>query len=301
MTTRAFAKINLGLRILGKREDGYHNIETAFHRISLFDEIIFEPSSTLSLSCNHHDLPTDDSNLCVRAAGMLQKVFRINGGVHITLKKNIPVGAGLGGGSSDAAAVLKTLPSWWNETIEDDQLFNLALELGADVPYFLKPGTAYATGKGEILEYFDLDIPYWIVVVYPNMHISTAWAYQNVQIKGQKEKVKPSASQIPNLSTSRVVDKPQTTLKDILLEHLINPRMLVNLLPNDFEPLVLRTHEPVAKVKKGLYDSGAVFAQMSGSGSSVYGLFVDEPSTLDVMNVLGKSYQGFLTPPHFTP
>lgn len=285
MTTRAYAKINLGLRILGRRDDGYHEIETIFHRINLYDEITFEPASTISLACNHHELPTDERNLCVRAAGLLQKLFGIHEGVHITLKKTIPIGAGLGGGSADAAAVLVTLPKWWNQTLSTEEQFALALQLGADVPYFLQPGTAYATGKGEILHYIELDIPYWIVVVYPNLHISTAWAYQKVKI--------------PNLKSQISNPKTQATLKEIILEHLHEPRMLMSLLHNDFEPLILRTYEPVARVKQALYIAGADFAQLSGSGSSVFGLFQNETYAKDAARELGKHYQVFITPPHF--
>lgn len=291
-TTRAYAKINLGLRILRKREDGYHDIETVFHRINLYDEVTLEPSSTISLSCTSDEIPTDDRNLCIRAAGLLQKFLNSAAGVHITLKKNIPVGAGLGGGSSNAAAVLKSLPKWWNRPVSDEELRLLALQLGADVPYFLKPGTAYATGKGESLEYFDLDVPYWIVIVYPNLYISTTWAYQNVEIKDGKLKMKKTLT--PNL-------KHQMALKQILLEHVHQPNVLMNLLRNDFEPLTLRTYGVVAEVKKFLYDAGAVFAQMSGSGSSVYGFFDKEAIAQSLTTELAKHYQVFMTPPHFTP
>ena len=294
MITRAYAKINLGLRILHKRDDGYHDIETVFHRINLYDEITLESSSAVSLSCSRHDLPTDDSNLCVRAAALLQKTLNIRQGVHLTLRKNIPVGAGLGGGSSDAAAVLTTLPAWWNETLDNKTLSDLALQLGADVPYFLNPGTAYATGKGEQLDYFAFDVPYWILVVYPGFHISTTWAYENVQTengKGKRENLDPPIGRL----------KSEIPLKNILLENIKNPRMLMNLLHNDFEALVLRTHGEVAKVKKALYDAGSVFAQMSGSGSSVYGLFRSETETQAAGDELRKRYQVFVTEPDFAP
>jgi len=284
MTVRAYAKINIGLRILRKREDNYHDIETIFHRINLFDEIVFEPSSVISMSCSRHDLPTDDTNLCIRAASLLQRTFKMQNGVHITLRKNIPIGAGLGGGSSDAAAVLTGLPLWWGEHLSRNELHALALELGSDVPYFLQHGSAYATGRGEILEYFNLDVPYWIVVAYPNIHISTSWAYQNTPFTNNRSSNKNRPS--------------RDSLKDILQEHLHQPHMLMNLLHNDFESLVLRTYPEIAKVKKTLYDGGAVFSQMSGSGSSVYGLFKEERYARDVAASLPKC-QVFVTPPHF--
>lgn len=285
MTARAYAKINLGLRILRKRKDGYHDIETIFHRINLFDELVFEPSSVISMSCNRHELPTDDTNLCIRAAGLLQRTLKIQSGVHITLKKNIPIGAGLGGGSSDAGAVLTTLPVWWNEDPTKIDLHALALELGSDVPYFLKHGTAYATGRGEILQYFTLDLPYWVVVIYPNIHIATSWAYQNASLANEKLRTKNRQS--------------DQSLKDIVLEHLHQPRMLMNLLHNDFEALILRTYPEVAKIKKLLYDGGAIFAQLSGSGSSVYGFFREQGYAHHIAESVHHQYQVFVTPPHF--
>ncbi len=294
MTARAYAKINLGLRILRKREDGYHDIETVLRRIDLFDEISFEPASTISLACNRHDLPSDDRNLCVRTAGLLQKMFGLHKGVHMTLKKNIPIGAGLGGGSADGAVVVRTLPQWWGVRLDRQEMLDLARELGADVPYFLKPGTAYATGKGEVLEYFQLDLPYWIVVVYPNLRISTAWAYQHIQIKYQQSKFNNSRITTPT-------PRSQASLKNILLDYINEPRMLMNLDHNDFEPLILRTHEPVARVKQALYVGGAEFAQMSGSGSSVYGLFEKEGYAKDAARELANNFEISITPPHFIP
>lgn len=275
---RAYAKINLGLRILRKREDGYHDIETIFHRVNLYDEITFEQAPEISLTSTGIDVPVNDDHLCLRAARLLQSEQRVQSGVRIMLNKKIPVGAGLGGGSSDAAATLIGLNSLWQLGLSHELLSSLALRLGSDVPYFLKPGSATATGRGELLEYFDLDLPYWIVLVYPDLHISTAWAYGAMHI-GHR--------------TSNI------SLKQILLENMNDPRRLPLLLPNDFEPLVLRTHEPVARVKKMLYDRGAVFAQMSGSGSSVYGLFRDENDAIGAADEFRQQFPVFVTPPHF--
>jgi 4-diphosphocytidyl-2-C-methyl-D-erythritol kinase len=280
MITRAYAKINLGLRIIGKRPDGYHDIETVLHRVNVFDEITLEPASSVTIECQQQNVPNDATNLCVRAVVLFQKLHTIRDGIRIILKKHIPVGAGLGGGSSDAAATLRLLTRFWNKPTTERDLQLLALQLGSDVPFFLNDGSAYAKGRGEILEYFELDIPYWIVTVYPNLHISTAWAYRETQISNRKS---------------------DDTVKKIIQEHITQPRLLMNLLQNDFEPLVLRTHEPVARVKQALYIAGAEFAQMSGSGSAVYGLFSDELFVHDVAKELGKHYAVFLTPPHFQP
>ncbi|HEV8538289.1 MAG TPA: 4-(cytidine 5'-diphospho)-2-C-methyl-D-erythritol kinase [Bacteroidota bacterium] len=279
-SVKAYAKINLGLRILGRREDGFHDIETVFHRVNIFDEIAISRAPEISLDSNRPDLPSGDANLCTRAARMLQARYDVNEGAHLQLTKRIPVGAGLGGGSSDAAATLLALNKTWKLDRDVSELEPLALELGSDVAYFLRQGSAHATGRGENLEYFDLDLPYWIVLVYPNIHISTAWAYEHTQISNPK-------SRIP--------------LKQILLRGLEDANRLKPLLPNDFEPLILRTHPAIARLKKSLFDLGAEFAQLSGSGSSVYGLFSSGESADNATEQLRNDHEVFITAPHFKP
>ncbi|MDI6766194.1 MAG: 4-(cytidine 5'-diphospho)-2-C-methyl-D-erythritol kinase [Bacteroidota bacterium] len=285
----AYTKINLGLRVLRKREDGYHDIETVFHRVNPYDEISLEPSSSISFTCNNPILPTDERNLCVRAAKLLQEYTGIKDGVKIFLKKNIPIGAGLGGGSSDAASTLLGLVKLWNIDVTHDELHKIALQLGSDVPYFLKRGTAHATGRGEILEYFDLDIPYWIILVYPNIHISTAWAYQAIHDARltKHTNIQHQTSDIP--------------LKQLLLENINAPQHFNHLLHNDFEPIVLHSNKTIAYLKLSLYSFGAKFAQMSGSGSAVYGFFSDEQEMKIAVEKLDKKYLTFVTPPNLEP
>jgi len=280
MTRKAYAKINIGLRILKKRQDGYHEIETVFHRINLFDEIAVVPSDSISLVSSHPTLPVDDNNICLRAAKRLQEHLGIQKGATISLVKNIPMGAGLGGGSSDAAATLLCLLSMWKVGITHESLLSIALELGSDVPYFLKEGSAYATGRGEKLEYFALEVPYWIVCAYPEIHISTAWAYSQTSVRPEKA---------------------ETPLKQIILEKIRRPAELSGLIRNDFEPLILRTHEPVIIARQALYDSGAVFAQLSGSGSAVYGFFKGEAEALEAAGGFPEKHRIFITPPGFSP
>jgi 4-diphosphocytidyl-2-C-methyl-D-erythritol kinase len=279
MTVRAYAKINLGLRILRKREDGYHDIETVFHRINWFDEMTFAPTPSIVLHSSDTSVPTDERNLCVRTALLLQQHAKVNQGASIVLKKNIPIGAGLGGGSADAAATLLALNALWQLNISSEILRSFALQLGSDVPYFLKEGTAYATGRGEILEYFNVRMPYWIVVVYPNIQSSTAWAYQHVEI--------------PN-------PRPQIPLIESITRYIDHPEKLSGHVTNDFEPLITRTHNEIARVKQALLDAGAVFAQMSGSGSSVYGLFNDEGQAKAIAKKFDGTYPTSITPPNFT-
>jgi 4-diphosphocytidyl-2-C-methyl-D-erythritol kinase len=282
---KAYAKINLGLRIIRKREDGYHDIETVFHRINLFDEISFEVASTISLSCNEPQIPLDERNLCIRAAQILQNACGTVQGAHISLNKRIPIGAGLGGGSSDAASTLRGLLRLWNRNVDERILKKLAIQLGSDVPYFLNDGSAYASGRGEILGYVQLDIPYWIVLVYPNLHISTAWAYTNAQVR---------RSGIP------AGVPPGGTLK-AMIENISDLHQLSTLLHNDFEPVVFKEYPIVKEVKEKLIKRGAGFAQMSGSGSAVYGFFADESAALRAVDEFGKNYQASLTSPHFIP
>jgi 4-diphosphocytidyl-2-C-methyl-D-erythritol kinase len=283
LTLQAYAKINIGLRICSKRADGYHDIETVFHRVQPHDELIFEPSSVISLVSNKHDLPTDEGNLCIRAASLLQQRYAVKDGVHLSLKKFIPVAAGLGGGSSDAAATILGLAEFWGLAVPAEERQTLGLKLGSDVPYFLTPGTAHATGRGERLNYFPLSLPYWIVLVYPNIHVSTAWAYREARIPAEQS------------------DLAAPTLDELLKEHLGAPDRLRRLIRNDFEQVVFQAYPVVGEIKQRLYDEGAVFAQMSGSGSAVFGFFPEEQSARAAVVRFGKSYQSFLTPPGFSP
>ena len=277
---RAYAKINLGLQILGRREDGFHEIETILHPVDICDEISFENSEDICIECDQTDIPKDTANLCYRAADVLQQSLGIREGVRIRIKKRIPIGSGLGGGSSDAATVLKHLPHFWRVDVASSILRELAASLGSDVPYFLHFGTARATGRGEILEYFRCELPYWIVIVYPNIRIPTKWAYENFRAK-------PSISQID--------------LKKLLTESCTRANTLVDRLRNDLEPVVFGVHEAVARTKEVLYRIGAEFALMSGSGSSVFGLFKDEVTARNVVNHLKDQCQVFLSKPHFLP
>ncbi len=286
ITLRAYAKINLGLRILRKREDGYHDIETIFYRVNPYDEIRLEPSTDIVFESNDTSLPADESNLCIRAAKLLQQYAGISLGVKISLIKNIPIGAGLGGGSSDAATTLLGLIKLWDIGITKEELSALALQLGSDVPYFLNQGTAYATGRGEILEYFNINNPHWIVLVCPDIHVSTAWAYQEIHSSRLKTHNSKLITQTSNLKT-------------LLLENINNPQQLNPLLHNDFEPLVLHKHKSIAYLKLSLYATGAKFAQMSGSGSSVYGFYTDEKEAMNAATQFSRKYKVFITPPNF--
>lgn len=277
-TFHAYAKINLGLHVLDKRPDGYHSIETVFHRINLFDKISFDSSPALSVRSSSGMVPSDERNICFKAAELIRDHLGIDAGVRISIQKTIPVGAGLGGGSSDAAGVLLHLPSYWGKTISKKVLLSFALQLGSDVPYFMNPGSALAKGRGEILEYFTLDIPHFILLCYPNIRISTAWAYKQVT---------PEQSEILN------------DMKRVLTEGMIHPD-LMNGIRNSFEPRVFSTYPEVREVKETMLKCGATFSLMSGSGSSVYGFFPSGSNAEIARSTFSqRGYFVSLTNPHF--
>jgi 4-diphosphocytidyl-2-C-methyl-D-erythritol kinase len=279
----AYAKINLGLRVLERRPDGFHNIETIFHRVALSDRLTFEPADEIQVVSTDAAAPGDETNLCYRAAVLLRELTGSRAGVRITLEKQIPVGAGLGGGSSDAATVLKELPRFWQTPVDLPRMLGAALRLGSDVPFFLGSQSALAFGRGEILEYFPLTLPFTILLCSPAISVSTTWAYRQVAPRASGGGEDPG-------------------LKTILIEGLGRPEVLRAALINDFEPVVFAAYPEIAAIKRVILDGNAHFALMSGSGSSVYGLFADEPSASRTADILRKQgYRVSLTPPGFNP
>jgi 4-diphosphocytidyl-2-C-methyl-D-erythritol kinase len=275
---RAYAKINLGLRITGRRPDGYHTIETVFHRIDLFDEITLARAADIRVESTDPAAPGDASNICHKAARLLQERLGESSGVRCRISKRIPVGAGLGGGSADAAVVLRGLPALWGRGIDDAALHELGLQLGSDVPYFLGTGSAYAQGRGELLEYFPLALPFAICVGYPNIRLSTSWAYSIVTPRGDR----------------------RLDLRSALLEGIRTPPLLRESIVNDFEEAVTAHHPAIGELKSSLLRSGALFASMSGSGSSVYGLFSDAHAAEEAARTCRtRGHRAFVTAPGF--
>ncbi|MFA6571621.1 MAG: 4-(cytidine 5'-diphospho)-2-C-methyl-D-erythritol kinase [Bacteroidota bacterium] len=269
LNQKAFAKINIGLEILCKRIDGYHEINSIFSTVSLADELLFSDSTRFEIECFPPLGIPDEQNLIYKTAKLMQDFFRIESlPVKITLSKNIPVGAGLGGGSSDAASVLLGLNNYFQLNASESELLKLASVLGSDVPYFLKNKTALVGGRGEKLEYFAFTLPYHVLLVMPDVFISTTWAYSNLNI-GDKI-------------------KHPTNLRQVLAESLSNPDILKEQIFNDFEPHVFSHYNELAEIKKILYQNGAVYASMSGSGSALYGFFNSAGQAHSVKKVLGK-------------
>jgi len=254
LTVPAFAKINLGLRVLGKRADGYHEIETLLQTISLHDTLTFTllDDPHIVLSCNNRRLAGVD-NLVHRAAAALQS-YAANKGVHITVHKRIPTEAGLGGGSSDAAVALTALCRLWEIDLPAHELRTLAISLGADVPFFFFGGAAQASGTGGDLRPVN-DLPQLLlVVVKPNASISTAEAYASLNLDSLT-----SANSKTILSSSQ--------------PNAISANLNPDALKNDFEAVAFRLAPEIERARAALLEAGADHAQLTGSGSAVFGIF----------------------------
>ena len=255
LTLRSPAKINLRLEILKKRDDGYHEIRTILQKISLFDEINLKLSSenTITVTTNNPAIPSGKENLAYKAASLLINDQKLSTGLTINIKKNIPSGAGLGGGSSNAATTLQCINRLLNLNLRDEYLKELSVSLGADVPFFLSGlNTAIATGIGEIIHPLNLSTKLWIIVIFPNLCISTAWAY--------------SSYSKYNLLTKQK--------KNIILKNSISSvKDASDMLANDFEEVVGPKYPEIKTARNNLLEAGASGVLLSGSGSSVFGIF----------------------------
>ena len=254
------AKVNFGLHILGKREDGFHELETLFQMVNWCDEIKIEClSHGLELVCNQPDIPTDNGNLVIKAAHILQARYPERcKGARIHLNKNIPHGAGLGGGSGNAAGVLLGLNFLWGLKLKREDLISVASELGSDVPFFLFSPCAIGRGRGEILEPVKNSIRFYVLMVYPGFAVSTASVYGNLKLKLTKRE--------NNISI----------LKNFLLQSEF--AQLGATWSNDLELFVFKEYPGLSGIKEEMLALGAKGALLSGSGSTVFGVF-DNPKT----------------------
>lgn len=263
---RSFAKINLGLLVKDKRPDGYHNIETIFVPIGLSDEIKLkkiEKNIIIKIPNQKIKIPKGKTNLTYKAAALFFNKSGISAGAEITIKKNIPVGAGLGGGSSNGAAVLQGLNNLYNKPLSKEELHSLALKIGMDVPFFLTGKPCYATGRGELLEPIKIE-KLNIVLYFPEYPIITKWAYQNISnIKHQKSKMK----------TERILTNGKLSFM-ILRNNLVKGDLsnLQRHIRNSFEDLVFAHYPDLARMKEFFLSNEAYAASLSGSGSAVFGL-----------------------------
>lgn len=254
MRIRAPAKINLRLRVVGKREDGYHLLDTVMVPVGLYDEIEIKRAKKgkkgLTVTCNHPLVPSGRENLAYKAAALLIEKKGIGAPVHIRIKKRIPVGAGLGGGSSDAAATLIGLDRLFRLKCPKREMLSLAASLGADVPFFIHGTPARARGSGELLSPLSSFPKLWLVILYPGFPVSTAWVFRHLDLKLTKD--------IGNTSINSLQGRPER-IKRFLI--------------NELEGVTFQRYPRVAYLKERLLQEGAAGALMSGSGSSVFGIF----------------------------
>lgn len=257
LTIKSNAKINLSLEIINKRDDGYHNINTIFAPIGVYDDITIEENTT---GLKYDIYPKNEfpiyKNLLYRGAKLFFDNYKPqHTNLTITLNKRIPIGAGLGGGSSNAAFIINALNDYFGTNAPKADLMALGRQLGADVPFFINNSCAIGKGIGDDLEYIDVKIPYKVLIVHPNVFVSTSWAYQSLNL------LKPNEG---------------NDLKELLLKSITDKQICSQYFRNDFEKLVFNKYPEINFVKKRMYEQGAFFSMMTGSGSTVFGLFDNE-------------------------
>jgi 4-diphosphocytidyl-2-C-methyl-D-erythritol kinase len=248
------AKINLRLDILRKRADGYHDIRTVFQKVSLRDELEIAISKRgIKVTCDNPKVPANEDNLAYRAAQAMFNRYKVKNGVSIVIKKTIPVAAGLGGGSSNAASTLLGINQLFGLGVSKTELMQIGKDIGADVPFFIFGETALATGIGDVLEIIEMTPELWLLLITPAIPISTAWAYGSLRMRLTYKRINTT---IPNR-----------------INHLSE---IITLLSNDLEKVAIPRYPIIQKIKDELINKGAKGSLMSGSGSTVFGIFKSE-------------------------
>jgi 4-diphosphocytidyl-2-C-methyl-D-erythritol kinase len=251
LSVTSFAKINRDLRVVGKRPDGFHELDTVFQTVDLSEEIDFlegeEGESEVTLSIGGADLPADGTNLILRAAAALRERYSVRHGVRIHLSKKIPIGGGLGGGSSNAAATLRALNSLWNLKASDADMHKIAASLGSDVPFFLLGGRARGRGRGEAVTPLPDGPEEWVLLVFPPFSLSTAEVYARVRARSLTGS--PSATKVSGSETGGGPER------------------------NDLERAAESLRGELRRIRSALAGAGARSARLSGSGSTVFGTF----------------------------
>ncbi len=270
---RAPAKINWFLLVLSKREDGFHNIMSLMQCIRLYDDLIFEHADTIELESDL-TIPVKD-NLVHKAASLLKHYTSYRKGIKITLKKSIPIGAGLGGGSSDAAYTLSGLNLLWGLGLNNRDLSSIGAEIGSDVPFFLNSPVAIVEGRGERVSPLKIDSSIDILLVNPFISISSAWAYASFdKLRMHGELAEPLTKKTVDIKLfCRAIEK-----KDFA--------SLVTMLKNDLERSVKEKYPVVDKIKKSMLENGAVISAMSGSGPAVFGIFESKDTAKKAASVM---------------
>lgn len=263
------AKINLGLSVTEKRADGFHNVETIFYPVPWTDALEIIPSENFEFSLTGFDIQTaTDENLCVKVYRSLKKEFNLPE-VRMHLHKVIPSGAGLGGGSSDAAFTIKLLNKLFQLKLSNEEIISRIKIFGSDCAFFIKNKPVSASGKGDIFQNSSVNLNRkFLVIIYPGVQVSTKEAYQGI---------KPG---IPGIKVTEAITKPYNQWKELLI--------------NDFEKTVFASQPLLSEIKAELYEKGAIYASMSGSGSAVYGIFEKETDLKEKFPANWKVWKGML-------
>ncbi len=267
------AKINLFLKVLRKRDDGYHDIVSVMQPISLYDKILIEMEngSGIIVSCDNANVPCDRTNLAYRAAAEFFRTTGINRKLSITIKKNIPVAAGLGGGSSNAAAVLRALNEITSQNISTGNLIEIGAGIGSDVPFFIVGKSCIARDRGESLEPIELP-KFWYILINPGFPVSTQWAYQNLNLTKSNEDI-------------------NITFLKVSLEDPVGIQQWQWLLANELEEVTIGKHPEIKEIKDSLSAVGATGALMSGSGPTVFGIFPDKDKAEEAFGLLKGAFK----------
>lgn len=272
------AKLNVRLKVLGRRPDGYHELVSIMAPVSLYDRIELRttPDRRIRISCQGFPAPSDEENLACRAARAFFIRTGVDGGVSIRLTKNIPVAAGLGGGSSDAACVLMALNRICSSPLSGKELAEMAIGLGADVPFFLMERSCIARGIGEILEPIENWPKLWYVIITPPILVSTSWVYGNLNV----------------FAASSELELTRGAYQYIISHLKKKPLDIGPILENDLERVTAGRFPVIERIKQSLTEAGADGALMSGSGPSVFGVFQSEDTALRAKAALGDSHLG---------
>lgn len=267
---KSYAKLNLFLDVLNKRADGYHNIKSVMQRVSLYDKLdISETTSGIELSCNLPKIPLDERNTCFTAASLIKEKYNIETGIKIGISKTIPYGAGLAGGSSNAAAIILALNELWNLGMTSDEMQEIGLKVGADLAFCLKGGTCLCEGLGDIITELNPFIWDNILIIKPNFSISTPLAYKTLT---EDDHNKYIDSKIINYINSN--DYYNACLS----------------VANTLEIAAFKLYPEIPQIKEELLKTGAISSLMTGSGSAVFGCYIDKASITKAYNILSKKY-----------
>lgn len=272
MKAKAYAKVNIALDVIGKREDGYHLLRMIMQAIDLYDEILIEKIyKGIKINCNKPYVPTDERNLAYKAAKLFMDKFNIKSGVNITINKNIPVSAGLAGGSTDCAAVLKLMNKMFKTNLSDQELMELGIKLGADVPYCIIGGTALCEGIGEKITKLKPFKDKILVLVKPPFGVSTKSVYQDFNL-------------------SKVVFHPNVEglIKNIEEDNL---EYVASNMKNLLENVTLSKYKEIISIKQSMIEYGSIGSMMSGSGPTVFAFFDDMVKAQRCYDIMKKKYK----------